>query len=352
MGNDSGEREAMIFIRTDSNSVISGGHVMRCIAIAQALVEKGKQVCFLLSDDNAADILEEKNLSHVVLHTNWENLEEGVESTIELMKDYKESILLIDSYNVTKRYVELVKRWGIVGYLGSKKENLGNIDFIINYNLKIDYDFYKKNYEKRTKLLLGPEYAPLRKEFQTTIPMYREEVKNILITTGNTSKDNAIEKILLAIYSEISENIIINVVIGRMFENVEILYKRYNAIQTVHLYENVTELAPLMKKCDLAISANGTTVYELAALGIPIISFAMVEEQVESAEALSAAGVVAYCGKYYSDEELCVNQIVKKVKYFIEHNGERIHMAQKAHAKIDGNGCRRIQAFIEKIKKE
>ena len=97
-----------------------------------------------------------------------------------------------------------------------------------------------------------------------------------------------------------------------------------------------------MKNCDLAISANGTTVYELSAIGLPTITFAMVAEQIRSAEALSKLGVVYYCGRSYADQENCLKAISNRVSYYLEHNDEMIKLAQKAHDLIDGNGCKKI----------
>lgn len=107
-------------------------------------------------------------------------------------------------------------------------------------------------------------------------------------------------------------------------------------------HDNVKSMSVLMKECDLAISANGTTVYELSAMGLPTISFAMVEEQVNSAEAMSRLGVIDYCGRSYMNKDECVKLIVERVNYYINHHGDLINLAQKAHDLIDGNGCRNI----------
>ena len=52
MGTDS-----VIYIRTDGNAKIATGHFVRCLCIAQALETFGKQVCFLVSDTDSADLL-------------------------------------------------------------------------------------------------------------------------------------------------------------------------------------------------------------------------------------------------------------------------------------------------------
>ena len=58
MGTDS-----VIYIRTDGNSKIATGHFVRCLCIAEALETLGKQVCFLVSDTDSADLLRELSVS-------------------------------------------------------------------------------------------------------------------------------------------------------------------------------------------------------------------------------------------------------------------------------------------------
>ena len=77
-------------------------------------------------------------------------------------------------------------------------------------------------------------------------------------------------------------------------------------------------------------------------MAIPTISFAMVEEQVKSAEGLDALRVIDYCGTSYTDVNKCVKAIIDKALYYIENYDNRIRLAQNAHNLIDGNGCQKI----------
>ena len=58
MGTDS-----IIYIRTDGNSKIATGHFVRCLCIAEALENLGKRVCFLVSDTDSADLLQDLSSS-------------------------------------------------------------------------------------------------------------------------------------------------------------------------------------------------------------------------------------------------------------------------------------------------
>lgn len=337
----------MVFFRADSNSVIAGGHIMRCLAIAKAMINAGEKVCFLIADENPISVLSEAEIDYFVLHSDWQDLMTDVEQVKNLLKRENNPILLVDTYSITKEYADELKPLAKVVYLGSKPEYLGNLDLLINYSTDIDYDFYHRNYSDKTTLLLGPSYAPLREEFQNASKDYNDRIKRILLTTGNTDRDRMVGAVLNSLLPLIEgTEIVIDAIIGRMFDDKESLHMKYDENQHVCFQENVKSMASLMKNCDLVISANGTTVYELSATGLPIITFAMVPEQIRSAEALSNLGIVDYCGRSYEDQEKCLKAIYNRVRYYLEHNDEMIKLAKKAHELIDGNGCQKI---VEKI---
>lgn len=339
----------MVFFRADSNNIIAGGHIMRCMAIAKAMIDSGEKICFLVADENPVPVLSENGLNYFVLHSDWQDLLTDVEQVITLLKKENNPILLIDTYSISKDYVEKLKPFARVVYLGSKLVPLGNLDLLVNYSTDIDYDFYNRNYSEKTELLLGPAYAPLREEFKNAVKIYNNTIKHILLTTGNTDGNHMVSDVLDLLVPFIEDTeIVIDTIIGRLYDDKESLLKNYND-QHVCFHENVKSMSSLMRKCDLAISANGTTIYELAAIGLPTITFAMVPEQVRSAETLSELGVVDYCGKSYEDREKCLRSIYNRVIYYLEHGDEMIKLAQKAHNLIDGNGCQKIVNKILKL---
>ena len=50
----------MIYIRADMNGVIATGHVMRCLAVADAARDMGEETTFLLADGEATALLEKR----------------------------------------------------------------------------------------------------------------------------------------------------------------------------------------------------------------------------------------------------------------------------------------------------
>ena len=340
----------MIFFRADSNKQIASGHIMRCLSIAQAFLDAGEDVEFLVADENPIPMLERVGVKYTILHTTWNNLMEEIVIVKGILQKEKNPLLFIDTYQVTRQYTEALLPYACICYLGSKQEYLGPIQVLINYSTDIDYSFYNNNYPDSTKLLLGASYAPLRKEF---LEVKHEPSKNgkcrVLLTTGNTDARNCVGKILSKFRQAKASSLEIHVVVGGMFDTKALLHQLYDGDPMVVLHENVKSMSDLMAISDLAISANGTTVYELAAAQVPVVSFSMVEEQIKSARKLSELGVVEYCGEIYNDTEKVVSTIVNVVLKLAGSDEDRFRLNQKAHSVIDGRGCKRIVEELKNI---
>lgn len=337
----------MIYFRADSNSQIASGHIMRCITIASFFKKKGYDVEFLIADENPIQMLEKADMPYTVLNSQWDDLSVEVESVLNKLKLDNSSTLIIDTYQVNRTYVEALKPFAAIYYLGSKQEYLGALEGIINYSSDINYEFYNTQYNKSTKLLLGPSYAPLREEFCNVPEHYNIKDLRILLTSGNTNQNGCIEKILENLTtSAVFENINIDVVVGNMFTNKQELQDKFSRFENINLHYNVTSMADLMKNSSLSIAANGTTVYELAASNVPVISFAMVREQVPSAKGLQSLGVVDYAGTFFEKDTECLNHIQSSVEQCFSNRELLKTLGKKAHSVIDGKGCEKIYNSI------
>lgn len=339
----------MIFFRADSNEIIASGHIMRCISIATFLKNKGCDVSFLIADENPVEMLEYAGITYQILHSKWNDLSHEIDKIHSIICKENNPILLIDTYSVNKEYVEEFLPYAKVGYIGSKQEYLGKLNFLINYSTDINDSFYNFNYSE-TKLLLGPSYAPLRKEFQNVLEHYNEPDFRILLTTGNTDPFNCVPLVIdKIINNENLEGSYIDVVVGKMFKNANNLLAKYKDKHNITLHQNVVSMSELMQKASLSISANGTTIYELAASHVPIISFSLVPEQVRSAESLTKLGIIQYAGEMFSNMEKCINNIIDHANRLKSYPQELELLGRKAHKIIDGKGCEKIYKELFEI---
>ena len=92
-----------IYIRADMNEIIATGHVMRCLSIADAAKEQGKETIFIVADEKPIEMLKKRGYEAIVLHTLWNTMEEEIDVLIPLIQLHNIQKLLIDSYQVTKQ---------------------------------------------------------------------------------------------------------------------------------------------------------------------------------------------------------------------------------------------------------
>ncbi len=95
-----------------------------------------------------------------------------------------------------------------------------------------------------------------------------------------------------------------------------------------------------MLKADLAISAGGQTLYELAAAGTPTVAIQVADNQAPSVRALVAKGTV-YMGGCVGEAQL-LDRVSEVVKMLLADNDTRARMIAAGQQLLDGQGARRI----------
>ena len=98
---------------------------------------------------------------------------------------------------------------------------------------------------------------------------------------------------------------------------------------------------------DIAISAGGSSCYELAYFGIPNIIITVSDNQLNIAKELNKKNVSIYLGK---KEDFSPNRIKENVLKLINDTSLRKKMAENGRKLVDGKGKKRIADVIEKYK--
>lgn len=337
----------MTGIRVDANEKIAMGHVMRCLSIAKCLKSKGEQVIFWTSGDYASDFIRENGFECNELEYDYCSKEEEVNALIDSLKNKSVDKLLIDSYQVTQKYLEQLHSDFQIIYLDDLNAFCYPADLIINYTYNVSKKIYEKwKYAENTKFLLGREYVPLRPQFKNVMIDTTMPVNTILITTGGADEQNMILEILHCLSGSQYEGIQKLVVAGKFYSHMEELKKIAEKDETIQIHYNVNNMAELMKKSNIAISAGGTTLAELCACGIPTICFSVADNQLYGTRAYADDGIVIYAGDVRKSKENVLNNIVKSLEEMIGNVSVRMQFGNKAHEMIDGNGAERIAEHI------
>lgn len=339
-----------IFFRTDGNREIATGHIMRCLTLARACKKKGASVRFVVSDEESVSLLQERFLYDeefpvCCLHGNYREMTAEAPVLTSLLKTEggreTKPWLFIDSYFTSPAYFSMLSPYFRTAYLDDLRSFDCGVDLVVNYDTDKECAFYRNAADR----LLGVQYAPLREQFQNPVYEVRPEVKNILLSTGGTDPYGITEKILDAV-SEIPLLQTMHYHIITAGTNA-----RYNVLQAmsdknphIHLHKKVTDMASLMASCDLAVSAGGTTLYELCAVGVPTISFLMADNQRTAIETFSIKELIPCAGD--ARNSATVKEAVERITDFLTQMSQNVNSRKKSshamRAFLDGCGAAKI----------
>jgi len=343
----------MIGIRVDGNSEIGTGHMMRCLSIASSIKNIGLKCLFITADETGMIFLSSYGFKAICLNSQWDNLDKETDLMVEVIRHYKIGKLIVDTYYVTFDYLKTLEVHTAVIYIDDMNFFRYPVSMVINYNIYHELFPYEEMYKDRdTELLLGCEFAPLRDEFILVKPSFRSEVKKVLITTGGTDQYNVAGNLINKIIEEpFFKDMVFHVVVGRLNCNDEYLKKVSDGSPLIALHKDVRDMAKLMINCDIAITAGGSTMYELCACGIPSISFSFADNQLYGVEGFEKEEIMVYAGDIRDDEENCIVNLISYLKEYVNNVDERKEKSLKMSEKVDGKGAERIMNKIIKLYK-
>lgn len=342
----------MYFFRADGSAATGAGHLMRCLTVAQELqklIAHPEEVCFLCAEEASAELLRSRNQQVKVLGTDPADLE-GELPVLEQVTDTSDNVFLVDSYRVTDAYLQGLHRFGKVFLLDDLQQHSFPVDGVINYNLFASTEKYRELYGSKIPQYLGAAYVPVRQQFCEAAQEYTvtDTVTDILITTGGGDQDNIAGEILreLCEHSLKGCKIRYHLVAGRFNPNREKLEQYAASHKEVILHCDVQDMAALMAQCQLAVTAGGTTIYELAVLGIPLVCFSYAENQEGLTAWIGAQKAAGYAGAWHHDPEQTLEKIGDWCLKAYENKQLRKDCYETERTLIDGQGAARIARLL------
>lgn len=249
-------RKKIIF-RAEGYKELGLGHIYNCITLAFSMIEHDVLLVVSEKSTEGIDKIRETNLPYKIIKHEGE--------INKIIEDFKPDIWVNDCLDTTKEYIESlkakIKRVITIEDLGTGIEVA---DAVINA-------LYKPVNNKH--VYSGYKYVCLRDEFQAERPAkFSEKVKNILVMFGGTDPANLNKMLYDSIlkFSKKYKDIKFNFITGIGYDaekNGVITQEDKN----IYVYPNVPRVTKYMKHADLAITSQGRTIFELAAMGVPSI---------------------------------------------------------------------------------
>lgn len=336
-----------LYIRADMNINVATGHIMRCLAIAEAAKYVGIDTTFLLADSQAEAMIRNCGYETLILHTQWDEMDQEIPVISELIHTLKIGLLVIDTYQVTADYLKALSDITKTVYIDDLNAFPYAVHMLICYASYFEDFHYSSEYEEAYRLkqiekipqfLAGCRYAPLRREFWHTVPKkIKKNIANILVLSGGTDQYQVSETILEQLAKGQYQRI--DLVCGRYSNNLERLLSLYGKEPSIFIHTHLDNLMEYMRNADVVISAGGTTLYELCALGTPTISYSIADNQWNNVKKFHADGIIAYAGDARFDD--IMSPIMDYLKQY-EETRIRREKSKKMQELVDGKGALRI----------
>ena len=342
-----------VIIRADANKNIGQGHVMRCLSLCDALKEKGHECLFICAMDTPREMIMERGYDVYALTTSYDNMDEELALLYYIIEDEKADLLIIDSYYVTPFYLKVVKELIPTAYLDDVYSFAYDVDCLVNYNVYADKEKYEQMYVtekvKTPEMIIGPAYAPLRKEFTKRNIREVKEIKNIMISVGGADPLH----LAYGFAKRISEDEFfkdknINMILGKMEPDIDKIESICETAGNIRYFVNIKDMKEKIEEADLVISAAGSTQYEICACARPCICFSMADNQVPGGEKFGELGAFIYAGDV-RDNDGFFYDVLNAVKRVAGDISLAKEMSRKASAIADGHGAERMVKELENI---
>ena len=320
---------------------------MRCLALAQAWKKQGGKVTFISAceSESLSSRITDEGFELVPIGKSYPDPDDLV-TTLSIINNQSSTNdwIVLDGYHFDTDYQQIIKNNGNPLLVIDDTAHLNHYvaDIILNQNINAkDFSY---SCEPETKLLLGTDYVLLRDEFlgyknwSREIP---EVARKILVTLGSGDPENMTLKVIQALNGVGIDRLEIKVVVGASNPPIDGLKEAAGKSKhKIELIQNAQNMPGLMAWADVAVSAGGSTCWELAFMGLPGILIVTADNQKEIAAGLDEYGTAVNIG-WYSD--VSTDHVTYPLKdLLLSKNGIRENMSKNAKGLIDGLGVNRV----------
>ena len=258
-------KKRRILVRVDGSQLIGLGHVYNMLTVLEHL-KKDEILVVMKKDKHLGAEKFKKYDFKVKLFSRKNELQ-------KIIDNFEPNIIINDILNTTISYMKFLKKFNclLVNF-----EDLGKgrkyADLVFN-------PIYYSSIVTKNEFF-GHRYACVRSEFRKSHKTkVRKIVKKIVVTFGGTDPTNKTQNMIKFVNDLELKNIEWNFILGLGYSHKKIIKKIAKRMNDegflINIIEKTDNISEFVKNCDFAITSNGRTVFELAAMRIPMISIAV-----------------------------------------------------------------------------
>jgi UDP-2,4-diacetamido-2,4,6-trideoxy-beta-L-altropyranose hydrolase len=339
----------LLLIRADANVATGTGHVMRCLALAQAWQDTGGRALFAIAETTPAVSarLQAEGFDSVSLPEATGAHSDA--SRLALLAHEKGAKrVVVDGYQFEAPYQRELKLAGLKILFVDDNSHAGGYaaDLVLNQNPHATARMYEPR-EPYTRLLLGTRYCMLRREFNAWREYSREipiRGRKLLVAMGGSDPENLTARAIEALSQLRLEGLEATVVVGGSNPHFALLERSAaEARQKIVVRRDVSNMAELMAWADVAVSAAGSTCWELCLLALPALLVDVAENQIAVARELHRRGCALHLG---SSRDVSAEKIAYELERLLGSEEIRRSLSSRSRELVDGQGAARVVSAL------
>ncbi len=333
-----------LVVRVDAGPSIGLGHLQRALALAAAFTEAGRRVCFVVNREFAAAerVAAAGWGTTLVPAPSW--TDDDADAVISVAQQESADIVVVDSDLAPASYGRRLRAAGLFVCAVDDSGN-GEVEADVGLNGDAHAGLGQDRTGRETRLVLGPTFAPLLPEYWCAgVPAADVPAAVVLVTVGGADAHGLLP-VLLCEAQRLPAALRLEVVVGPFCEYAEQIERTVSLFAgRARLHRAPAGMFGLIANCDMAITAAGQTMYELAALGRPAVAFQVADNQAPQLAEFVRHGVVISAGTV-ADPAVATRAVTLASALAVD--GPRLErMAAAGRRFIDGRGALRAAAAV------
>jgi spore coat polysaccharide biosynthesis protein SpsF len=336
--------------RADATPGTGAGHVMRCMAIAEAwTLEGGRAACLGAMPASIAERFEARGVDVLALPEGTQpGSPEDAALVVRTARERGARVVVLDGYAFDARYLAAARGAHVTAYVDDHEQQGLPVDVVIDPNAGA-----RQGSRGGPRVLAGSAFTPLRAEIARTAPPERSfegRAPSLLLAFGGSDPARLSARGLRAALA-VSERAPLHVTVlaGPMHPDLDAL-TALSAAPGVSLVHDAREVGPLFAATDLALAAAGSTAWELAAMGVPMLLVQVADNQRAVIEPLVAGGVAKRLDREVAEQAAAFEAAIEQ---FIRTDPDELRrMSEAGRRVVDGRGAARIARTLGELARE
>lgn len=322
---------------------MGGGHLVRTLSLAQCFVEHGHDCTFLTARGGLDFSLEQNSVTVTEIDPT---------SPFEQIS-CKYDLAVIDGYHFNLDFEKEIQKYSrLILSFDDFPHREHACNFLLDPTLNRQENEYEKWVRPQTKLLLGPKYAPLRKQFnlmrESSLNKRKDRpFQNLLINFGLTDPANLTSRLMRILKkNQFERNFSAQVVIGKHAPHLDQIKSIANSSKLkFEIRHSADDMALILSESDLVIGSPGSGAWERCTLGVASLLISQAHNQDQIGASLNDCNAALYLGFCDYLDDL---QIFESLNGLLQNNSLLTRMSHSSAKLCDGLGAKRILEVVEK----